>query len=669
MGRSVSSEEDEEVEGIDTVKECNLGSYRICLTCGSSLESTGSEFGDLIKIENETEDEEDERKVKTRSQSKIYVGTVAELLGGNVDVITKTSARNTVMESFCQICKNQVQLLCELKEKLEEVKRDLENGVKSFKEMCEKAEEQFVERTEYKEGNVYWEVRHKILKLEATFRIQETGIYYNPFLNAYAMLQFNQKLNCYSLSGSSPYPTRKKLRPRAVKLKVPAQTDIDEQLLEDDTIKEEVEHVDESSNNESDFNDPDVYPLNESPSSDNSDYEPSPQVKPITNHNSRKRPKTSKPPPKKTPKKKSKQRRKQFEEDTDDEDVGASLKGRMFTDPATGHVKFLDISFKPLENGRYHCLNCDKGIAYHRGSIKKHAIVMHSDIFVCEECGQHCCSNKDLNSHIRRVHRGQDRKFVNCLVCGKPCSSKAGRMEKHMVTHMSLQEKEEAVARGEKIPQWSKHRRHICEICGTSYEMKAYLVQHKIREHPSENYTEDDRMACKEMCPDCGKLVHKHYLKKHQEFVHSEGTLKRYSCGLCEKRFTKASDLRKHKNVVHDKLKPFNCTLCPKQFALKEQLRYHMDNHQNVRPHQCDDCPMSFARKHHLERHIKIFHRPGSNPKRKTYVRGPETKVKGSSSQSSTPQKILEKETGVQSSLDCSENKNQTTGDISWTNQ
>lgn len=53
---------------------------------------------------------------------------------------------------------------------------------------------------------------------------------------------------------------------------------------------------------------------------------------------------------------------------------------------------------------------------------------------------------------------------------------------------------------------------------------------------------------------------------------------KNYICEVCEKAFTNASDLGKHK-LIHDPVKKFRCEECQRHFTQKIHLRKHLEKH------------------------------------------------------------------------------------------
>merc|ERR1712112_340014 len=144
-----------------------------------------------------------------------------------------------------------------------------------------------------------------------------------------------------------------------------------------------------------------------------------------------------------------------------------------------------------------------------------------------------------------------------------------------------------------------------CMICYACYCYNRQLEEHKKRDHP-----EEDEQKCKE----CGKRVEDpEELQKHKEDC---GT---YWCGICDKWFTKKSDMknheeRKHKNgdeqtkteqerqwtkkETNKEKKDWKCHLCQKQYRCKKELEKHVEDN-----HECYLCHKQYRCKDELYKH------------------------------------------------------------------
>ncbi|XP_046740417.1 zinc finger and SCAN domain-containing protein 21-like [Diprion similis] len=75
------------------------------------------------------------------------------------------------------------------------------------------------------------------------------------------------------------------------------------------------------------------------------------------------------------------------------------------------------------------------------------------------------------------------------------------------------------------------------------------------------------------------------------------------SCDFCQKRFTHAGDLNKHRRK-HTGEKPYECDQCQRKFAHASNLARHQRVHSGERPFVCTGCTRTFSRRDKLTVHV-----------------------------------------------------------------
>lgn len=107
-------------------------------------------------------------------------------------------------------------------------------------------------------------------------------------------------------------------------------------------------------------------------------------------------------------------------------------------------------------------------------------------------------------------------------------------------------------------------------------------------------------------CPQCSaSFSSRGSLKIHQQSVHGmqdttsylagdtsnrrirNGPTKKiektYSCPLCPDTFKWKGNLKRHRQLVHEKIKPFTCNICKAKFGTKSNMRVHLITHEKIR--------------------------------------------------------------------------------------
>ena len=70
--------------------------------------------------------------------------------------------------------------------------------------------------------------------------------------------------------------------------------------------------------------------------------------------------------------------------------------------------------------------------------------------------------------------------------------------------------------------------------------------------------------------------------------------------------------MRKHKEIVHDKVRPFQCSYCGKGFGGKSAFESHVNGiHLKEKFFECHICHKNFRFSSNLSRHLKTQHVSG----------------------------------------------------------
>ena len=93
-------------------------------------------------------------------------------------------------------------------------------------------------------------------------------------------------------------------------------------------------------------------------------------------------------------------------------------------------------------------------------------------------------------------------------------------------------------------------------------------------------------------------------LKAHVNKVHNGARDKLYECDLCDYK-GKSSNLKIHKEAVHENKKNWFCKACPYSTYHKESFLGHMRIHTGEKPYQCKTCGKCFTQAHKAKIHCK----------------------------------------------------------------
>jgi len=203
--------------------------------------------------------------------------------------------------------------------------------------------------------------------------------------------------------------------------------------------------------------------------------------------------------------------------------------------------------------------------------LASHVYVKHQKIAIvkCEECGK---SVKDFKKHVRVFH--DKLKTIPCDYCDKLFLTITQRNHHHK-THTVDKE--------------------TCKQCGISVS--------NMRQHVRFVHDKDLPFQC--FVTNCGTRFTSNFgFRKHLESVH---LMKRETCPICLK---SVGDVKKHTQIVHDKVRNYDCPECKKSF----QTKTHVKNHYNrVHLGLKDQCPECDKMVQDLRTHTNFVHKKVAN--------------------------------------------------------
>lgn len=169
----------------------------------------------------------------------------------------------------------------------------------------------------------------------------------------------------------------------------------------------------------------------------------------------------------------------------------------------------------------------------------------------------------NLKRHLSTIHLRI--KAFGCKFCPEKRYTSKITLEQHMITKHN-QETEFICKCRRKFPTMSFLRSHMKLTCSGNPE--------NVRERGDPNsYREKLNDSEQYRCKLCGLIfagkgkIAQHYAQRHK---HSN------SCELCPATFNSYSNLKKHIQILHNKIHKYSCSFCSRTFGQKNQLQSHM---------------------------------------------------------------------------------------------
>ncbi|XP_017132908.1 myoneurin [Drosophila elegans] len=136
-----------------------------------------------------------------------------------------------------------------------------------------------------------------------------------------------------------------------------------------------------------------------------------------------------------------------------------------------------------------------------------------------------------------------------------------------------------------------------CALCELNFDRRCHLQQHIQRVHMSKAF----------VCDICSRsFAFGNQLAIHKRTHDEKHVAKPFVCEFCGKSFKQKIQMTTHVTAVHTKIRAFKCHMCPKDFLTKRDLKDHVKAHLNIRDKVCEVCQKAFTNANALVKHRHI---------------------------------------------------------------
>lgn len=175
-----------------------------------------------------------------------------------------------------------------------------------------------------------------------------------------------------------------------------------------------------------------------------------------------------------------------------------------------------------------------------------------------------------------------------------------------------------------RLPQNTKEKRFVCEVCGKLYSKYHIVREHIVRDHKDHEVAKNYPYSC-EHCKRLysGERQLEHHLQQFSGPCEVCGVMLKCSglfwvhrrnhnaiCNVCNKTFHSRGSLEMHNKLKH-KERTISCPLCPRMFAYKFLMNNHIAkaHHPSVKSrHNCTSCDFWAKTEGALRIHQKRVH-------------------------------------------------------------
>lgn len=141
-------------------------------------------------------------------------------------------------------------------------------------------------------------------------------------------------------------------------------------------------------------------------------------------------------------------------------------------------------------------------------------------IFSCAICSKKLITQRALDQHVRRIHKGAKRFACNMYGCTFQCARRTD-LDRHKQLHI-------------------EERNIVCEHCGKMFTSVGILKDHVLYIHSKERQF---------ICEECGKAFKRNSLLKRHKLSHEQH--RPFACTQCSTAFKRSHHLTRHMETCH----------------------------------------------------------------------------------------------------------------------
>ncbi|XP_011350210.1 zinc finger and SCAN domain-containing protein 12 isoform X2 [Ooceraea biroi] len=211
--------------------------------------------------------------------------------------------------------------------------------------------------------------------------------------------------------------------------------------------------------------------------------------------------------------------------------IGFASKRKAHEHLRTVHTAKLDDSDNSTNSGPYFCTDCRHTFAkkddyvqhlesaLHLSKIDNRDIPIRT-VFTCKICSKSLVTQRALDQHVRRIHRGKKHFVCNVYECTFQCARKTD-LNRHKQLHV-------------------EKRNIVCEYCGKTFTSISILKDHVLYIHSKERQF---------ICEKCGKTFKRNSLLKRHKLSHEQH--RPFVCTHCSTAFKRSHHLTRHLEACH----------------------------------------------------------------------------------------------------------------------